>query len=172
MTALTLNAVEWQRKLVEFFSQFDDFSGTSMTLDTRQSFDDVLHFDIAHFTGDITSELTSELSAAFAGLASISFQPDMQSSRRKLVTVTVRRPDGRVLQALRQIWRQQNAVLSVRAWPAWQIALFLASSALVLGHASLLLHNHLAANEEPFSVLAHFVLHRLAKLWLFASAVQ
>lgn len=165
---MTLNAPEWQRKLADFFGQFEDFEGTSLILDTRTSFNDVLTFEVLGFSGEVTSGLTTLLNERFAGLVLIAFQPDVQSTRHKLLTATVRRPDGRVLEALRNVWRKQNALLASRAWPAWCIALALLVAFSVLGHASLLLHDHLTAHDKPFGVLAHFVLHRLAQLWLFA----
>lgn len=163
-----LNADEWHRDLNEFLSEFEEMNGTSLILDEANSFKDVLSFDIANFFGDISSEFTIQLCRRYGNIVAVSFEPDPSFSRKKMVTLTVRLPASNSLQALHRIYGMQSALMENYAWPLWAAILLVVISLLILGHAAFSLHEYTTARDDPFSVLGHFFLHHLARLWLFA----
>jgi len=168
MTA-PLDADAWTEELQDFFADFDEFSERDLILDEAQSFNDVLVFDIAGVCSEITSDVTTALERSFAGQVTLGFTHDLSNSRRKNISVTVRRPSPKVMRVLRGIYEYHAREISA-AW-SWKVLIVCLLVALLLtGHAAYTLHEHLEARDKPLSVLSHFVVHNLARLWLFASS--
>jgi len=148
---------------------YEEFSGLALVLSRSQSFDDVLVFDVVNFCSEITSDVTVALDVAYSGAVALGFTPDLSNPRRKYVNVTVRRPPNAVLRFLRKLYENDSREIAA-AW-SWRvlIALLLVTLA-ATGHAAFLLNAHFVARDKPLSVLTHFVLHNLARLYLFSSA--
>lgn len=163
-----INADEYHDKLSDFTSEYDEFQGTTLRLDRARSFDDVAVFDVDNFYGDVSTELTADLKERFGGLVSLSFSHDAQHTRRKLLKFTVQKPSRNAIEWLRRKWADQEHLVQLKTWSTTHLLVLAVVALALLAHATYALHEHTEFRTDNFSVLAHFVTHRLMRLWLFA----
>jgi len=161
----------WQHALEQFFAACPGFEEAEVVLDRKASFGDKLVFDVHHYEGGISSALTQALEARFAGLVKLSWLPHPASARLSLLTVTVTRPNSRVLAALGGIWRAQERLLDSFTLPWWSLLLLGALCASLAAHAAYLLDEHTSAHTGAFSNLQHMFVHTLARLHVWSASI-
>lgn len=152
-----LSPEKWLVAIKDVLSQFEEFQNTSIVLDQRNSFDDVLEFDINDYYGDMNYRVSEKLYERFGNLVSIQHSPNLQDSRRKIVTIKVTRPPPNILDLLEQKWQQHGEILSARTIPVWFLWLLFIFAVLQFAAALKLLNEHTQSRNDPFSVLIHAV---------------
>jgi hypothetical protein len=138
-----LSPEKWLVAIKSVLSQFEEFQNTTIVLDQRNSFDDVLEFDINDYYGDMNYRVSEKLYERFGNLVSIQHSPDSQDSRRKIVTLKVTRPPPNVLTA--------------RTIPTWLLWLLVIFAVFQFMAAIYFLNEHTRSRNDPFSVLIHTV---------------
>ena len=159
-----LSPHKWQTAISGVLSNFDEFTGTNIVLDEKNSFDDVLEFDINDFYGDMNYRVSEKLYERFGNLVTIKHNPDSQDSRRKIVTIKVTRPPPDILDMLEQKWQHHSKVLSGYKIPNWALALLSVFAIFQFLSAIYLLHDHTQSRNDPFSLLLHWAFMRFASI--------
>jgi len=166
---IKLNPDAWSNVIASFLSESGDFSGSRLVLDENHSFDDQLQFDLVNYFGELDSKTTAKLEQRFHGLVEAKFNPDSHSSRRHVLTFTVRPPTPLISATLVNIWNEQSRIFNASYLPTWLLVLFLIMSIGMIGHASHMLHQHTTSKENPFAVILHNLTFHLARLYLFTN---
>lgn len=152
-----LSPEKWLVAIKDVLCQFEEFQNTSIVLDQRNSFDDVLEFDINDYYGDMNYRVSEKLYERFGNLVSIQHSPNSQDSRRKIVTIKVTRPPPNILDLLEQKWQQHGEILSARTISTWLLWLLFIFAVLQFAAALYFLNEHTRSRNDPFSVLIHAV---------------
>lgn len=161
-----LSPEKWLVAIKSVLCQFEEFQNTTIVLDQRNSFDDVLEFDINDYYGDMNYRVSEKLYDRFGSLVSIQHSPDLHDSRRKIVTIKVTRPPPNVLDLLEQKWQKHSEILSASTIPTWLLWLLFFIAVFNLAASIYFLNEHTRSRNDPFSVLIH------AAFLLFAQIVH
>lgn len=165
---LPLNANNWLTALSLFLEENEGFEGTTLVLDQKHSYNDILQFDLTNYNSELESKFISKLERRFGGLVTAQFNPDGHSSRNHVVTFVVRPPSPIISQMLQNIYAAQKTIIDAKPWPAWLLTILMFIALGAVGHASYLLHEHTTSKTNPFAILIHNVTFHLAKLYLFS----
>lgn len=168
-TKVKLNEGAWSNAIATFLSESGDFTGSRLVLDEKNSYDDLLQFDLVNYFGELDSKTTAKLEQRFKGLVEAKFNPDSHSSRHHVLTFTVRPPSPIVSANLVKLWNEQRRIFDAKHWPMWLLIASLVLSFGMIGHASYMLHQHTTSKDNPFAVILHNATFYLAKFYIFSN---
>lgn len=162
MSQRALSPEKWLVNIQSVLQKFEEFKGIVPVFDDKNSFDDVLEFDINDYVGEINSRVSEEMNRRFGNTIGITYAPDQQNSRRKIVTIKVTRPESDVMDYLEKIWEKQDKILSTFALPKWLAYLLVLLAVAQLIFSLYLLNAHTQSRSDPFSLLLHWVFVQFA----------